>query len=355
MNIEELSALLQQAADSGIAQSVQQSGFVNKYIERTLTQFVTVNEPINKLLLEWVAKQPELEVFNNKSFNQGATWSLVTYEFLVKWMLFNTKTQGIDPTIDILVRYVSLLFNPATEVLAITGITVTKTIQLTPTIFLVPFSSVPTSHARDALDPEILKPEVLAKLGYFELLSRGHLHKPPTAALLRKIRLTPKSIDSGEPIARPPSADELYEVCECLTLIGKCTPLPIAHWHSVDEWVPCSGMLASGWSSPIQDVINSHTTEVAGDLEVKAAFQCEKFMNLPQPIRDRLRVPIQRLNQARRRKHIADKAIDLGVAFESLYLNDRSHKEQISFTFRLRAAWHLGSDQSERERLLETL
>ena len=48
----------------------------------------------------------------------------------------------------------------------------------------------------------------------------------------------------------------------------------------------------------------------------------------------------------------ADKAIDLGVAFEALLLNDRSHKDQIAFTFRLRAAWFLGSSKDNRRELI---
>ncbi|MGZ8934773.1 MAG: hypothetical protein ACXW04_07720 [Methylobacter sp.] len=66
-----------------------------------------------------------------------------------------------------------------------------------------------------------------------------------------------------------------------------------------------------------------------------------------------MRIPIQRLNQSRRRKNIADRAIDLGIAFEALYLNDRSSTEQISFTFRLRAAWHLGGCAEYRKMLIK--
>lgn len=64
-------------------------------------------------------------------------------------------------------------------------------------------------------------------------------------------------------------------------------------------------------------------------------------------------MPIERLNQARRRRNTADKAIDLGISFESLFLGDRSPKEEISFSFRLRAAWHLGNNKEQREELTE--
>lgn len=77
-----------------------------------------------------------------------------------------------------------------------------------------------------------------------------------------------------------------------------------------------------------------------------------KFSRLSQEDRDLLRIPFQRLNQARRRRNLADKAIDQGVAFEALFLNDKSHKDNISFTFRLRASLFLGGNIQERRDLL---
>jgi hypothetical protein len=78
----------------------------------------------------------------------------------------------------------------------------------------------------------------------------------------------------------------------------------------------------------------------------------KKFFSLTPEVREKLRVPIKRLNQSRRRQNPADKAIDLGVAFESLFLGDRRNNEQITFTFRLRGAWFLGKDKQDRRDLV---
>ena len=44
--------------------------------------------------------------------------------------------------------------------------------------------------------------------------------------------------------------------------------------------------------------------------------------------------------------------IDLGVAFEALYL-PKNKTDQLAFQFRLRAAWHLGENKAERRELID--
>ena len=44
--------------------------------------------------------------------------------------------------------------------------------------------------------------------------------------------------------------------------------------------------------------------------------------------------------------------IDLGVAFESLYL-PRNKTDQLAFQFRLRASWHLGENKTHRKELMD--
>ena len=44
--------------------------------------------------------------------------------------------------------------------------------------------------------------------------------------------------------------------------------------------------------------------------------------------------------------------IDLGIAFEALYL-PKGNREQLSFQFRLHAAWHLGRNKADRAMLMD--
>jgi len=60
-------------------------------------------------------------------------------------------------------------------------------------------------------------------------------------------------------------------------------------------------------------------------------------------------VPLERLNQAKRSIELVDLAIDLGIALESLFLQEKCTDVQLALTFRLRAAWFLsGNDRDLR-------
>ena len=47
-----------------------------------------------------------------------------------------------------------------------------------------------------------------------------------------------------------------------------------------------------------------------------------------------------------------DKIIDLGVAFEALFL-PKNKTDQLALSLRLRAAWHLGKNKAERKELID--
>jgi hypothetical protein len=68
--------------------------------------------------------------------------------------------------------------------------------------------------------------------------------------------------------------------------------------------------------------------------------------------REHLRVPLRRINYALRRWSDVDRAIDLGVALEAAFLNDREpERGELSFTIRLRAARFMGLDRESRQRI----
>jgi hypothetical protein len=87
--------------------------------------------------------------------------------------------------------------------------------------------------------------------------------------------------------------------------------------------------------------------------EVSACLKL--FFELETNQRQRLRVPIDRLNKS----HVlgirsVDAAIELGIALESLFAPTKL-SEGISYTVRTRAARFLGGSQSERHQISNTL
>lgn len=73
--------------------------------------------------------------------------------------------------------------------------------------------------------------------------------------------------------------------------------------------------------------------------------------NTPTNIGEKLQIPINRWIESKVHKDPVDKMIDLGTAFESLFLPSDS-VDQLAFQFRLRASWHLGENKADREKLM---
>lgn len=87
--------------------------------------------------------------------------------------------------------------------------------------------------------------------------------------------------------------------------------------------------------------------------EIDKAKRYYKILNTPNSsITEKLQIPINRWIKSKAEKNPVDKIIDLGIAFEALYL-PKDNIDQLAFQFRLRAAWHLGKDKTDRSTLID--
>ena len=85
----------------------------------------------------------------------------------------------------------------------------------------------------------------------------------------------------------------------------------------------------------------------------KAKGLYEKLANLDSSVGEKLRIPIDRWIKSKTPEERIDKIIDLGIAFEALYLSDIEEPTELSFRLRLHAAWHLGENEENRRRLMK--
>ncbi|USE01924.1 hypothetical protein JKJ11_07665 [Vibrio sp. SCSIO 43133] len=289
------------------------------------------------------------EVFDDKMLNTGSGASRVNLELLARWLVRQAQVSSPELATQKLADFLDSQFTSGKNVLAISGVTVQDVVHITNKIKLIPFDELQASHAKEAISPPYMKPEFAMKLGFAPAIGSGY--KPPEAAAVVDTEISPKAF--GE--EKHPRAQDflpLYEFCEFLTLVKSGTPIPVASWSDVSNDTPCKQFLGGGWSGQVIDIISRSSILLTQQEWDSHKDLYLKFCALPQSVRDLLRVPIERLNQARRRSDAADKAIDLGVAFEALLLNDKSHKEQIAFTLRLRAALFLGSEFTKRQELI---
>ena len=82
--------------------------------------------------------------------------------------------------------------------------------------------------------------------------------------------------------------------------------------------------------------------------EVKHLY--ELLVNRDSGILKKLKIPIDRWQKSKRDRDPVDKMIDLGIGFESLYLQDT--RDELTFKLGVRASWYLGKDKGHRKKLL---
>ncbi len=311
-----------------------------------------VDKDALKKLVDYLKVERDIaSTFDETMVNTGNGASRLTIESLVKWLVITSHLCGVKEAIRKLNVYLGLDHSPALAILAISGIKPSEHIFISDTMVLIPFEDLPTSRPKETLDPPFLKSELLEQFGFMPFSTFGGF-RPPKAALVKKVGISPKIYKDDYSLVSSVNYLELYEACEFLTLFSDATPVPIGTWSEFENSVPCKQFLGSSWSSPSPDVLSSKDLEFNTSDWENFKDLYEKFSHMSQNNRDLLRIPIQRINQSRRRKNYADKAIDQGVAFEALFLNDKSHKDQISFIFRLRASLLLGDTIEQRQDLM---
>jgi hypothetical protein len=269
---------------------------------------------------------------------------------LAKWLILNSINKGIDETVGQLESFLSLDYTPAIRILAISGLEPEEQIQVTDTIRLIPFEELPESMPKNALYPRFLQDD-----GIRIMNPTFSSYNPPKAALVKRLELQPKAYDKDEekPQSNPVGLDNLYDLVRFLTLHTNSTPVVLGSWSELSEDVPCAKMLGGGFGYPSPEVLVNRDIPINQKDWDKLRPIYEQYIRLGDKTKDLLSIVFQRINQARRRHRLEDRAIDQGIAYEVLFLNDKAHMEQLSFMLRLRASLLLSNEPKERKKLLD--
>ena len=144
--------------------------------------------------------------------------------------------------------------------------------------------------------------------------------------------------------------------CQALSLACNSGVKPSMSWKYVanDELlnINTTGLRLSNKSpGPFGDGIKVSEDQVN---KAKCLYETlvDSTSNTPTNVGEKLQIPIDRWIKSKINKDPVDKMIDLGTAFESLYLPSDS-VDQLAFQFRLRASWHLGKNKADREKLMD--
>ncbi|WP_460160803.1 hypothetical protein [Pseudomonas sp. S2_B10] len=180
----------------------------------------------------------------------------------------------------------------------------------------------------------------------------------PDSVLYRLTSVRPKFFDRGDPAGLIFDLDEmnyLKHVSELLTIISPSIVINRRSYSELQEGAFLYGVTSRIWQNKYQEAgigqVHEVTLDELEDFKKTLAF----YFALPKAKREKLEVPIHRLNEAVRHDNLVDRAIDLGVAMESLLLAELDDTAQISLTLRLRGAWLLGRDFTERKDIYSLL
>lgn len=259
----------------------------------------------------------------------------VDFKDLAAWMLRRASKVGSVQTVADLERYVKSTEIPHLAVLALSGIKVTTPCDFEGGMSLVPWDDLPESRGKGRIN---------------EMFSSSLSWKSPSAALVREHQLPKLHIPAEEIDSHFKAIDQsdMIDAVLCIGVIGPTAPEVLASWTQPPIWAPIlAGSIGVahyegiGRKDPWPDSSCGEAVEI---------FQA--FRGLGHKQQTVLRLAMQRLNLAMRRTSLVDRAIDLGIALETLFLGDIGNERgELAFRLCIRAARYMGNDEEDRERI----
>ena len=149
--------------------------------------------------------------------------------------------------------------------------------------------------------------------------------------------------------------DNFYgKFCQALSLVCNSAVKISRQWRFLaeDKLFNLASMGVSGSQFPSHPPFGMPNPLSSPQIdEVKCLYSI--LVNLDAGILKKMRIPIDRWLESKTSGNPDDKVIDLAIALESFYLLDRDGNSELSFQFRLRAAWFLGKDKAHRKELMK--
>lgn len=310
-------------------------------------------------VLNALAEIPEIAQTRSMLFNRGMSHHMIDTHQYGQAIIARALTKGPSQAIDDLYAFLSPCASDCIEVCLLGGIEVTETTELLPGVFIAPPADVPESNLGELVATAQSDEDAFM----FNMRAPANLREAPRipkAALYRFASPRPRfspSTDNVKPLS-PEEVEELtflQRVATLLTIVGPSSPIV---WRAYTELVDESllkGHIGHAWSSAIEETRVSSTTVVTRDDLLAKRPTFEAYFTLPQERRAELDVPLHRLNEAIRHRSPVNRAIDLGIALEALFLSGKTDPAQLGFQLRMRGAWLLGRTLEERREIVSQL
>lgn len=223
------------------------------------------------------------------------------------------------------------------------GVKCAQKIAITSNIVLLPLAEVPTSSTMEWIAREHERANEAPVVHGFTVA--------PSAALFRPGVVEPLFRDASEDPKNELSAAwfrDLDDASRLLVLIPRAIPMEAAHWFHYDD--PDVALLGSfGLSRQGPEI---RPTMVAAPVEVTAAAVDGVFAayrQLKNGDQQRIDLALERMIRARCQFVSGNRAIDLAIALEVLFMN--TERDEHSYKISLRAARLIHADTRARQRV----
>ncbi|MBL0917894.1 MAG: hypothetical protein IBJ14_04265 [Hydrogenophaga sp.] len=140
----------------------------------------------------------------------------------------------------------------------------------------------------------------------------------------------------------------LYDLAHVLNAVTGVLCVPYYQTSYNPPESPLGMFGGSGGGYPLYDVATHNVGKIGRGVCQTAAELFRAFKEKPENERGRLNLILGRLSQAKRRVHVEDALLDLGIALEMLLLDENKQAQQLALMFKLRGSWLLGTSASDR-------
>ncbi|SDU56874.1 HEPN domain-containing protein [Pseudomonas mandelii] len=289
---------------------------------------------------------------NGKVINLGNMRSTLNIYNVGEALVRRALDEGVESSVDALFKFIEQDYNPCIEVVLLRGIKVPRTFKLLDNVFIASPDSVPSTSLKIFLKENSEKQETFDFMSPTLPVDYTPSAGKPDSVLYRLTSVRPKFFDHDDPACQMFDLDEmnyLKHISELLTIISPSIVINRRSYSELQEGSFLYGVTGRSWQSKYQEAGIGQVHDVTLDELEEFKKTLALYFALPKAKREKLEVPIHRINEAARHDNLVDRAIDLGVAMESLLLAGLEDTAQLSLTLRLRGAWLLGRDFTERK------
>jgi hypothetical protein len=227
---------------------------------------------------------------------------------------------------------------------ALYGVKCSNPMPVTDTVMLLPFMNLPPCEIRDW----IIKDHERANEG----VSLRGFAEFPTAALYRAGTLDPVFADQKGKLSDCQASlwfDELDDAALLLGLVPRAIPAEAAHWLHMED--PDYALLVQGGisrsSSADVEPPLLHVAPEIGAAQVTGLVAL--YRRLPKRQKDRVTLAIGRLLRGRCQSNPGNRAIDVAIALEVLFMG--TDRNEHAYKISLRAARLLGDGLAARRKV----